>query len=389
MAIKFGEIKFIIIFSILIIFTGIVILYINSNYFSGDDFTDTSQLNATRFTPVLEAKITTGENLIYSSTFQMAWNNLCKDTLKGETVEVENPPNYIKILNNKIYEPSSISESSCVATSGTMKEDISDKIELTMAEKFGYIIKLKKVLKKDGIQVFAFLDKNIKLEGNKVIEKYVNNIYFGTEPVDILYTRFKQYPQNYNIAELLYYKDHGCSGPYGTKGYITFTFKLHTTSKEDELIFSTIPPENTLKETYEKIVSYSNKFLTENTYECPTTYAIPELNFKLKNAFSELSNKKISNNSFADYEIIDSKQAVSFKFVEGKNTHPWRSSYGGTNNGDRCCVIYSPFIIYIRNKSSDYPSFMAYIANAELLSKKDCQEFLNERNKEDGVENNQ
>jgi len=401
---------------------------------------DVSQLKATRITPILDAKINTGENLIYCSTFQITWNSLYKDIYKGETIEIENAPNYIKTLNSLINEPCNISEDSYVALAGFVKDGIVDKINEKLKGKFAFPIYIQNQM---SVILFSYFYKEIifeyEFEKNKVIPHY---FYFGTESVSIetfggifvrnvpsIYTNnsnsdiFKNHSLFLPQIRLIYANELGeppnlfCD--YFPHGFI---IELISKSKDEEIIISSIKPDVTLLKSYESISNViqdieSNKMIRNKYGKYPlaselikclgncdgvstqeiesqikTNYYlllnprgfihlfVPKIKFNIINALQILN----QNNKTSQYNVIESHN-INFNFCgKGIQKNKYISVNTMTGTYDTNLNLIGPFIIYIRKKSSATPYFMAYIGNAELLIKSDLNydDFMKNYNKE-------
>jgi len=408
---------------------------------------DSSQLKATRITPVLDAKINTGENLIYCSTFQMAWNSLCKDVLKGETAEIENAPDYVKALNNMLNQPPLVSEDSYVSIAGFGKDGVIDKIKNELIKKFkDPPLHLQKLLSSGPFDIvaFAYLHKNLVYECE--FEKIKDPLNFScgndTIPVEAFGSIYRLFggkivsgnEQKYDHdklveqVEILYMFPNGFGFPYDREpfaydGFEKYSFlpkgfiiKIKTKSDTDELIISTVPVEETLEKTYQKIYDLSSekvekyynnelvpdsvkknllhrgipenqfaeacnelkrRYLIKPAGEWIHTLIIPKINFNIIHSYQELIGRHLNknkDNNYANSFIASAIQGIDFALNE-KGALLKSFVFIGVCTGTPRdpfinCIVDRPFVIYLKNKNSDLPYFMAYIDNAELLVKK-------------------
>jgi hypothetical protein len=56
-------------------------------------------LNNTIVTPNIEQEMAAGSNILWCSTFQLAWNEFCD--FAGGPIQMESPPSIVPILNKK------------------------------------------------------------------------------------------------------------------------------------------------------------------------------------------------------------------------------------------------------------------------------------------------
>jgi len=104
----------------------------------GDDYllkANADDLTATVVTPHLECPIAEGKNVLWCSTFQLAWNEACD--LIGEDIHLEDESPMVAIMNKKAATKADIDEASYVALAGFVKDGILDKIPAAVREKFG------------------------------------------------------------------------------------------------------------------------------------------------------------------------------------------------------------------------------------------------------------
>jgi len=376
-----------------------------------------SQLNATRITPVLDTKINTGENLIYCSTFQMAWNSLCQDILKGETAEIENAPDYVKTLNNLINELANVSDDSYVAMGGLSQDNIVERFNKALLEKFKDVDTkelpiIKDKFGHDQILIFAYLNKLMPFEhefqktkpilfqSNK--ESWVKS--FG---LDYYNSRNESHENILKQLDIVYYFDYGeFSKSVKDNNIDTITLfknglnpktgliiKLKTKS-EDDLVISTLSPLNTFLDTFFDIDNrinnpstyrylndsipleiknnITNNFFNIKTLKPDESIRIPNIKIKIDHFYSELEKKSFLNKQLLKNNYYIEKAFQDVKFLLNEKGVILSSSVRilmkmGRSDEHKIYLVDKPFVIYLRSKNSNYPYFMAYIQNPYLL----------------------
>lgn len=320
-------------------------------------------LKCTKITPVLDSPINTDENLVYCSTFQMVWNDLCNKYAMG-TLEIEKAPDYVENLNALYKQQPLLSEDSYLAMSGTGKEKILDKINEAVNKKFGHFYKDELPPKfnfpvgpKD-IVAFAYLYKSLEfgmpfnitdplymIHRNKIFK--INTFGF----YNYLGEKFN------NQLKVLYHTTN--------KNKKLLIIKLIGKSSE-EVIISTLPIANSLRDTYNDIIKVidSNK---EFQYAEVKNLCIPKINFNIIGKYNELLGKKIINKRSLRYKyhIKDAIHKICFNLNPNGSKTFLRYSNMSTNMVP--VNIECPFVIYIKDKTKNMPYFMAYIATPELL----------------------
>ncbi len=328
------------------------------------DAVSSETLKSTKLTPVLDSPINTDENLVYCSTFQMAWNDLCNKYAMG-TLEIEKAPDYVENLNALYKQQPLLSEDSYLAMSGTGKENILGKINDAVNRKFGYLYKDElppkfnfQVRSKD-IVAFAYLYKSLE---------------FGM-PFDITDTRYMIHRNKiFKINTFGFYRYMGekfnnqFKVLYYTKNKKSLIIKLIGKSSE-EVIISTLPVANNLRDTYNDIIKVIDSNKEFQSIEV-LNFCIPKINFNIIGKYNELLGKKIINKRSLRYKyyIKDAIHNICLNLNPNGSKTFLRYSYMGIP--DMVPVnIECPFVIYIKDKTKNMPYFMAYVATPELLDK--------------------
>ena len=85
-------------------------------------------------TPHLEQEIKPGQNVLWCSTFQLAWNEL--RTLAGGDIQMENAPPIVAALNRGTASKADLDEASYVAMAGFVRDGIIKDIQAELDRKF-------------------------------------------------------------------------------------------------------------------------------------------------------------------------------------------------------------------------------------------------------------
>lgn len=332
---------------------------------------NTSNVKATSVTTSLEEKIVKGKNLIYCSTFQMSWNELCKK-LNKPSLNLESLPEYVDTLNRFTNETFIKSKESYIVVSGFGRENIIQKINNEL-RRFSNPPLINFDVKPEELVSFSYLFKQLifKDEFEKIDDfKFTSS---NNLPTPVYGFGIKEYKElDHRLAALANQtKILAHAGDYSI-------IKLETLSDNESMILSSFPIKETLLKTYTEIISvcenekyeYEGKplFLSEPMSNS-SELKIPKINFKLTHEFTEIIGKRIIN---SDRDFISKAiQSIDFKLNEKGAT---LDSYavvdklkgiGGTNYH-----FNKPFILFLKENDSNYPYFMIYIDNDELLVKR-------------------
>ena len=322
--------------------------------------------SSTVIAPVLDTNINKDNNLIYCNTLQMAWNELCR--IMPDTIEITDSPDYIPKLNANINQPPMVSDDSYIVMAGISDEKTAGMIKKNIRQKFNNLLSENELaldfdLRPPGLFIFSFLFKQLMFQ-KEFNEKDNHEFNFNNKKVLV---------KAFGIEKVKGTCEEEMLGRielfFEPKPNSLFVVKLKTKSESDEIVISNFTPEKTLKMTFDKI----NEYITvprKRPLPEPIPYLIiPKIDFDIINSFDKLSNKKIIGEKLKGYFFDKVIQKVRFKLNE-KGARLVSSTNVSVLRGlPRLYNINGPFFIYLKNKNSALPYFMAYIANDELLVK--------------------
>ena len=368
---------------------GCSLIFLFKYYYSSNTYEEyieneqinSEQLKATRVTPVLDAKITTGENLIYCATVQMAWNKLYNDIVK-DTIEISENIEYVGKMNSFLSMQHPISDSDCVVMAGKGRDNIIEKINYELKRKFNISNMLNIKLGDDDLFVYAYLFKSLAFK--HVFEK--SNMYFEFEKnkKTLVKTFGFDVSKSTNSKlledqiELIYYSEPDRQWKKDPRAMLeklklndhcSFIIKLKTKSINDEIIVSTIVPLDSLKTTYakiEKIILEEKAIKDKKRTLFFSRFYMPIINFDIIHDYKEIRDRTFFKQNKEKIFIKNFVQNI--KFIINEKGVILES--GAFIRG--CSLLLDvdgPFIIYIKERRSNFPYFMAYIANDELLVK--------------------
>jgi len=324
-----------------------------------------SQSSKTIVTPHLYQKIIKGTNLLYCSTFQLAWNEL-KDKIIKEDIKLVNEPSMVSILNKKYASKADLSENSYVATAGYGKEDIIAKINKSLNNKFGKESpKVKDKLNPEDIIAYAYLYKNLVF--NPAFEDLKNPIKFNSSN-NVKAFGIEKFEEKHNkIAEQItipYYKNSD-----------EFIVKLTPKGSKDEIFLAKIQPKTTLADTL-KFAESKNILWSKESLEEGDTLQIPKFDFEINKSYDELVGKKLLNKYFARYYIAKAIQNTSFKLNEkgailkSEAKIIMELTCIPTQKESKKLIFDKPFLVYLKEKHGKAPYLVIWIDNIDLLVKK-------------------
>lgn len=323
------------------------------------------QLKQTVVTSYLQDNIVAGKNLLYCSTFQIAWDTLSDDIIK-EPLQLEGNPLAVENLNKRLTGKQDISEDCYLAMAGFNKDGITEKIKQALKEKFnetpGIDINL---TRPDDILAYSFLLKDLKFKNE--FENLENPILFnGVIAV-----------KAFGISKYNFDEAHKKLGEQVTildyKNDDDFIVSLKSISPNDEIILAKIVPKQTMLETLDSLFARISSAILPPGLNGGDTLQIPKLDFDLLHSYSELTGKHALNKGFEDYFISKAIQTIRFRLNEKgallKSEVVIVMELGLEPEPPKRLVFNKPFLICLREKGAKYPYFAMWVDNAELLLK--------------------
>ena len=320
------------------------------------------ELSRTIISPHMEQKIQKDTNILYSSTFQLSWNEL-KNLMKGD-VKLSSNPETAEYLNKSLSTINDISEDSYIAVAGYKKDKLEDTINELLTSKYKGSEKVDfSGLREDDIIAYSYLYKNLQFENE--FEALKTPMYFreGKNGVEVKAFGIKEYSsKNEKMGKQVELIDY--------KSDKDFIVRLKTKAENEELILAKVNPEDTLLQTIESVSNRTMNGKKEALAE-KDVLMIPKFSFKVNHSFSELKEGKIVNVGFSDYQIAEAMQDMTFVLDERGAVLEAKASLflaKGIPNSRRL-KFDGPFLLLMKEKGAAYPYFAIWIENTELMAK--------------------
>ncbi|MBN1198633.1 MAG: hypothetical protein JXA23_04705 [Bacteroidales bacterium] len=311
-------------------------------------------------TPYQEVPLTETQNIIFSSSFQLAWKMLENDILKSQ-VRVKKDLPLVDYLNNS--DPSPINPENSVNLAGFVKAGIDRNISEEIKHKFNKTIDLSQYTE-DPYTIICYSFFQINVQFNTKFETFSQPFpfYSGETTSDIacfgIWSTGNS-EQHQGIRELVRVID--------PKSAEDFILSISNPGEDDEIIIAQCKPAGTLIETIEGV--------TERIKSSePTTLAdndrlvIPKVVIHADKKYEELYGVHLANPNFERYFFAEATQSIGFELNEsGAFADSEATIVLKKGPGPRTLIINHPFLIMMREKTSGQPYFAAWIANPELL----------------------
>lgn len=307
-------------------------------------------LNQTIIVPTLDSPIEENKNVIWSSAFQLALNEL---------------PGDVTSEFSEVVDSNTIARRSYYTAVGKFSDGIIEVIKNDMAQDFPKH-SIPEFTKSYDMLVYSYLDLNVPFK--YPFPQYNNDFIFtdsqGRETnvksfglwESLKYTDIiKQVTLLYSSLDSNEYKD--------GKHVKEFAIDLCKHSDPYQVIVSVVEPNQTLGETIKYVEKNIEDFKTTKEASNKTKFSgydillVPEMFWQINHQFIELKN-------------VEAYQGISFRLDRGgtileDKSNPMKKLI------DRRFEFNRPFMLYVKKRDSGQPFFVMWIDNAELLSKKE------------------
>jgi hypothetical protein len=331
---------------------------------------NSDELRQTQIVPTLDTPIEKGKNAIWCTSFLSSWKVLQQD-IAGEPVQLEGAKRHCAPLNEADDPRNAIPEGALYVAAGWVQEGIIQTIRKNMQT----IFPTKKPPSFPGIAgnsllAYAYLEANISFglpyfqsrtpfmftdnSGNKT---EVHS--FGIRPEDdYAYFTLRNQP-----AVLYTEKD----AQYQHQG---FAVDLCRDSKPNQIVLACIEPRKSLAETIAFLEHKIKVSQNQEGLEANDVLLVPDLNWQLAHNFREFEGRPFNNAKLRGQRIDVARQDILFRLD--------RSGAELKSEAKQYCLpmptqflFDRPFLIYMKKRGANYPYFVMWADNAELLQPRD------------------
>ncbi len=341
----------------------------NSTGRQGDQNQSEKKVRHTIITPILDCSIPNQTNVLWTSSFQLAWNELCK--INGGGIKFDQPSSLAAALNKQEFTTKDISDDACVALGGFINKGIEEKIRSALKAKFGDQARplLLNDLPETGIIAYSYIYKNLLFK--YPFMRFYRHMRFQGLLVDCF--GIELYNQSIDMkmqmASQVYILDY--------KSNDDFIIELKTKSQNDRLILAKVKPQKTLRGTINAVNKRISKSSPEQLHE-GHALNIPVIKFALGRRYRELLGKviKSENPKMDGQPVLRATQLIHFKLDEK----------GAVMKSEVCCALGGgpakwyyfdkPFLVLLQQKEKNHkpgvspkikPYFALWVGNSAML----------------------
>ncbi len=336
-------------------------------------------LRHTVIVPTLDTPIAANKNVIWCSSFQIAWNGMAESVVHGP-IQVLGAEEIAERLNNAPASKNDIEQDDYFAAADWVSSGIVERIQDGMKEKFAEEpVPQFDPMPDDWAVAFAYLQAMIKFthpfgkierihfvdsKGNRTVVKG-----FGCKSSNRSYEKARKQ------VEVLYYGEEFKKEGGTWKTTVTgFAVDLCKESRPYQIVLPSIEPKATLEETLSnlkiKIEEYhatpeGSDISYEPSISFVEPFTVPEMFWKIDHHFKELEG--MDKIVVGIGPIMEASQIVHFRLDRfgAMLKSEARLLVGGSG---RSFVFDKPFLLYMQKRGGERPFLVMWVDNAELLT---------------------
>ncbi|GEM_PF-199618 len=354
---------------------------------------DSNDLEQTSIVATLDSPFPKYHNVIWCSTFQMAWDIL-KLYIIGEPVEIPGAEELADSLNKAEFSDKNIEYESYFAAAGFLADGIIEEIQDEMTQLFptepAPVFDGIDELPLETIIAYSYLNADIEFEypfyaGNNEFDFQDSN---GTvTKVMSFCTRSDSDSENMvrEQVDVLYYKQ----GEQTSETEFAVDLCIHTYPYQ--VVLACVPQQKNLGKTVDYAEQKISEFTQDPNYEQmrklqpaltagrfgerpAETLTVPDVLYKLTHHFAELEGKSLGNQPWLDQGYYIQKAMQMIDFTLGRTGVVLKSDAVivvpplGIDTDQRRFEFNRPFLIYIKKREpAASPFFVMWVDNAELM----------------------
>lgn len=334
---------------------------------------ESKDLQKTIIVSTLDTPVSEGKNVIWCSSFQLAWNAL-RDDVIGEAVQVTGAEDAVNRLNIAKQSSADLLGESYYSAAGLAGAGIIEEIQTEMAKRFPDVPKPDfGTAGSDWIVAYAYLEAYVKFT-IPFLENKHRLVFKDSQGKETTVTSFGIWdgfaPRHRKVMEqvdMLY----SLQDPEDRRVMLEFAVDLCKYTDPYQIVVACIEPKKTLAETLiylqEKIADVSSH-KGGNKLGSTDRLIVPNMFWRVKHHFQELEDTTLANKGYEGMPINEAKQMIMFR-LDRTGAIIKSESRIAVSAIPQYFVFDRPFLIYIKKRDAKHPFFVMWIDNAELLTK--------------------
>ena len=331
---------------------------------------DADTLKKSYVSAVLDTTIQTGTNVLWCSTFQLAWDQACKTV--GGDLRFQPPEDpMVAALNHHVVSPADLDSDSFIAMAGRVGDGIIERINLATALKFPGAPRPRfaprvGLQRPQDIEAYSYLFK--KLDFPVPFERLDEPLNFGGTNVTAFGMGFNK-PGHEKMAGNVSILDY--------KSADDFVIELKTKSALDHLVLAKVKPEKTLGDTIAMVQKRRENASPIAAYPSDVM-SVPKMFFDITRGYHEIVGRTLidpATGTPTDQQLLEAVQNIKFQIDEKGVVlvSEANMSFGCSAEGIRMpvhqLIFDKPFLLVMSREGGKSPYFALWVDNAELLEK--------------------
>lgn len=247
----------------------------------------------------LFASESAAENKVWVGTFELVWNVLMDDIVKGPISFVNGTPALVKELNKQAFKADMISDDSYYTAHGVMTPELKNTIDTALKEKFNETSDLLKGVdwNSNKYLVYAMLKKDF--EFITAFDKLASDTFGKQNKTEVEYFGINKNSKG-DVRDNLTVLFYNSSKDFAVKIY---------TKDNDKIILYRTNDNKSFDKLYADVLNKSTKYNGTRTFNKKDELKVPNINFKNKKEYTELEGKTIKG---TDFTIDAALQTIEF-----------------------------------------------------------------------------
>jgi hypothetical protein len=335
---------------------------------------NSDRLQQTVIVPTLDSPSPPGKNVIWCSSFQLAWNEV-RDKVIGAPLQVIGAEEVAARLNAAMHSSSDLDPKSFYVAGGWTKDGVIDKIEKDMAAKFPSHVVPDLHPLAGGILAYSFLTANVPfrypfrqvdsglifrdsrgartaVEAFGLSETDESSYLKIREQVAVLYCRRSDKPNRWEFSE--------------------YVLDLCRHSRPYEVVVAVVESKGSLAQTLEYVRSQMHEFKSRGHSDGTQALGrndivkVPEMIWRIDHRFSDLIGKTVAN---VNMPIVEARQTTVFR-LDRRGAVLKSEARLAVKSAPEEFVFDRPFLVYMQKRGAAQPFFVMWVDNAELLTRR-------------------
>jgi len=343
-----------------------------------------TDLKQTSVVATLDCPLPEHKNVIWCSTFQMAWDKLKQDII-GEPVEILGAEELASRMNQAQFISENLEAESFYATAGFVENGIIEQIQKEMTKRFSSepatVFDERYRTLPMALAAYAYLSVDIGFEHPfHDAEKAFTFEDSSGKRTDV--TSFNEGGDSKvrEQVEILHYKYDR------SRDAAEFAVDLCIHTRPYQVVLARVPWSSALHEAVKNVQENISEFKQDPDYDVLRKLRpidrliVPDVLYKLTHHFAELEGKYLGNPKWRErgYFIFEAKQMVDFALSRTGVILKSQAIIGAAGAAPpprrieepRYFYFNKPFLIYVKKRGPDYsPFFAMWVDNTELMEK--------------------